>query len=205
MDTPMPHHPASPRFGRVLLRRRPFSQMAGMRRLARALAGLLLLAAATACGWIGKENIDYSDQPHNKEARRETIFGGEGINLFGGGEGGKNQADTGGGAISVNAFLWRASLDTVSFLPIANADPYGGTIVTDWYQPPESPTERFKVNVLILSRQLRADALKANVFRQRLHPSGIWIDAPVAANTATDLENTILTRARELRIASAQQ
>ena len=74
----------------------------------------------------------------------------------------------GGPGIGVNSYLWHASLDTVSFLPLASADPFGGVIITDWYSPPATPNERFKVNVFILNRELRADGVKATVFRQKL-------------------------------------
>ena len=107
----------------------------------------------------------------------------------------------GTGGIGVNSFLWRASLDTVSFMPLVSADPFGGVIITDWYSPPQSPEERFKVNVYILGRALRADGIRASVFRQQRDTAAGWIDAQVAPNTATDLENAILTRARQMRIA----
>ena len=102
----------------------------------------------------------------------------------------------------MNSFLWRASLDTVSFMPLASADPFGGVIITDWYMPPETPGERFKMSIYILDRALRADGVRVALFRQNLAPSG-WADAQVAPGTSTDIENKILTRARELRVQSA--
>lgn len=110
----------------------------------------------------------------------------------------ERQDETSG--IGVNGFLWRASLDTVSFLPLSSADPFGGVIITDWYTPPESPRERFKVNVFILGKQLRSDGIRVAVFRQELR-DGNWADAEVADGAATKLEDAILTRAREIRIA----
>ena len=103
--------------------------------------------------------------------------------------------------VAVNSLLWRASLDTVSFMPLVSADPFGGVIITDWYSPPETPEERFKVNIFILGRELRADGIRASVFRQQLE-NGSWVDAPTATRTATDLEDAILTRARQLRVAN---
>ncbi len=119
--------------------------------------------------------------------------------LFGSGGG-----DKGGGAagVGVNSFLWRASLDTVSFMPLASADPFGGVIITDWFSPPATPDERFKVNIFILGRDLRADGVRASVFHQRKDAAGQWIEAAVDANTATDLENAILTRARQIRLSA---
>jgi hypothetical protein len=109
----------------------------------------------------------------------------------------------GAGGIGVNNLLWRASLDTVSFMPLVSADPFGGVIITDWYTPPSAPDERFKVNIYILGRALRADGIRASVFRQQ-NQGGGWVDAPVALNTATDLENAILTRARQMRLSGSQ-
>ena len=115
-------------------------------------------------------------------------------------------AGGGGPGIGVNSYLWHASLDTVSFMPLASADPFGGVIITDWYSPPNSPGERFKVNVFILGRELRADGVKTSVFRQkRDDKTGSWIDAQVDQNTAGDLENAILSRARQMRLSTAQK
>ena len=105
-------------------------------------------------------------------------------------------------AISVNGYLWRASLDTLSFMPLSSADPYGGVIVTDWYVNPEKPDERFKCTVYILDARLRADGLNVAVFKQKRDATGAWIDAPHAGQTETDLENSILTRARQLRLSN---
>ena len=113
-------------------------------------------------------------------------------------------ADNGGTGVGVNSLLWRASLDTISFMPLVSADPFGGVIITDWYTPPQTPDERFKVNIYILGRALRADGVRASVFRQT-NQGGTWVDAPVALNTSTDLENAILTRARQLRMSGQQQ
>lgn len=132
-----------------------------------------------------------------------SIFGPGGLSIFGGNE--EVPAGQGPGTgIGVNSFLWRASLDTISFMPLASADPFGGVIITDWYSPPETPVERFKITVYILGRDLRADGVRAAVFRQNRDTTGNWADAKVEQKTAIDLEDTILTRARQLRIAGLQ-
>ena len=127
--------------------------------------------------------------------------------LFGSGDkdkkGGGDSGQGGPSGVGVNSYLWRATLDTVSFMPLASADPFGGVIITDWYSPSESPNERFKMNVLILGRELRADGVRATVFKQKRDPSGQWIDAAVEPQTGIDLENAILTRARQLRLNTA--
>ncbi|GGI81574.1 hypothetical protein GCM10007973_17530 [Polymorphobacter multimanifer] len=102
--------------------------------------------------------------------------------------------------IGVNAYLWRASLDTLGFMPIMQVDSNGGVIVTDWYSTPAAPNERVKVTVAILDTELRADALKVSAVRQTLAGSG-WVDAAVRAGTVQKLEEVILGRARDLRRA----
>jgi len=101
---------------------------------------------------------------------------------------------------SVNKYLWTAAFETLDFLPVAYADPYAGLIVTEWRSDEEAPGERVKTNVYILDQRLRTDALKVSVFRQVRGPDGGWVDAPVAPGTAREIENAILTRARELRL-----
>jgi hypothetical protein len=112
------------------------------------------------------------------------------------------QSGTGARTLGVNSYLWHATLDTLSFIPLASADPFGGVVITDWYSAPQVPNERMKVTVYILDRKLRADGLKVAVFRQTKGADGGWADAQVAADTAIRLEDAILTRARELRLAS---
>ena len=101
-------------------------------------------------------------------------------------------------AIGVNSYLWRASLETLSFMPLTQADSAGGVIVTDWYANPNSPEERMKLSVTILDQDLRADALRVAASRQVLR-DGTWIEAPVQAATVQQLEDIILTKARDLR------
>lgn len=104
-------------------------------------------------------------------------------------------------AIGVNGFLWRASLDTLSFMPIASADPFGGTLITDWHANPEKSDERFKIQVFILDTRLRADGIAVQVFRQT-NAGGQWVDAQTDPDTSIQIENAILTRARQLRIST---
>ena len=131
-----------------------------------AAAGLLfVLSGCSTATYDGIEDTTRCPEgrcPDVDDPNRQTVFGTGGIGtLFSDGD----SADQGGGGsgIGVNAFLWRASLDTLSFLPLASADPFGGVIITDWYAPPESPDERFKVTVYLLSEQLRSDGLRIAV------------------------------------------
>jgi len=100
--------------------------------------------------------------------------------------------------IGVNSYLWRASLETLSFMPLLQTDSSGGVILTDWYINPGAANERMKLTVTILDQDLRADALRVAASRQTLQ-GGQWVDAPVQAATTQKLEEVILTRARDLR------
>ena len=139
------------------------------------------------------ENPTYDEQVEKNTGK---LFGDIVI-----GGGAKRDSDGGPSGIGVNGFLWRASLDTLAFLPLASADPFGGVIITDWYAPPESPNERFKVTVYLLGRQLRSDGIRVSVFRQTQQSGAGWADSALSEETATKLADSILTRARELRIA----
>ncbi len=161
-----------------------------------AFAALLLL---TACTSGAKVEADYPDADRERLYRYGSLSGGEGISLLGG-ERHHDSEDQNG--IGVNSFIWRAALDTVSFMPLASADPFGGVILTDWYAAPETPGERTKVQIYVLSRELRADAVRATVFRQIATGRGGWQDAPVVPDGGTKIENAVLSRARELRQAN---
>ena len=150
------------------------------------LASILVLSPA--CSSL--RGGDESDSGSNRGGLRIPSFGGGGSDEVAG--------------IGVNSYLWRASLDTISFMPLQEVDPFGGVIITDWYANPELPSERFKITVYILDTRLRADALSVRVFRQEQQDNGGWIDATVNAETAVEIENAILTRARQLRISNLE-
>jgi len=170
--------------------------------------GVFAAGALSGCG-EGKNPpfTVFSAKDQAVRDRYGTIWGnGEGVTLLTTDKpkdgGGASSGGTGaGGGIGVNAYLWRGTLDTISFMPLASADPFGGLIITDWYQPPESPNERLKLQVQIRDQTLRADGLKVSVFRQ-VRTGADWTDATVDPTTATSLEDKILTRARELRVAT---
>jgi hypothetical protein len=105
--------------------------------------------------------------------------------------------------LAINSYLWRASIDTVSFAPLLQANAQSGVIITDWYSNPKAPGERVKLTVAILDPDLRADALRVSAARQ-VNQNGTWVDAPVTAATVQKLEDIILTRARDLRRAAVR-
>ncbi len=163
---------------------------------------LLPLLALTACDTLGKLGLGggTTEAPLNSERKlqesRGKLTGEEGFNLLGG----SKEDPTSGARLGVNSFLWRATLDTLSFMPFASADPFGGVIITDWYEDPKTPGERFKVNAVILDSTLRADAIKVKLFKQHREKNGDWRDIEVHPKLGRKLEDTILTRARELRV-----
>src|SRR5579863_1128935 len=126
------------------------------------------------------------------------------LGACGGGSGMHGSAPKGAPAttIGVNAYLWRATLDTLAFMPLASADPYGGVVITDWYSDPQKPDERFKCTVYILDTRLRGDALKVTVFKEVSNGQGGWAPSQAADQTSIDIENAILTRARQLRVSN---
>ncbi len=159
--------------------------------------------ALSGCGGIKTEakypsglDRNQTGGENNIYGKKESVFGSGGIS----GARKKSQSSSVAGAIGVNGFLWRATLDTVSFMPLASADPFGGVILTDWYVDPETPDERVKINAFVLGRELKADGIRVRTFRQE-KKNGDWVDATVSDSTARKLEDAILTRARELRIA----
>lgn len=166
--------------------------------LRRILLILSLSLFLTACENATPREVLGEEELENKEIGR--IFGNDFLNFST--ERDAQQGGAASGGIAVNGFLWRATLDTIAFFPLAQADPFGGVIITDWHAPPETPNTRFKLNIIILGRELRADGLQVSVFRQDRNAAGQWMQQPVAAETVAALENAILTKARELRIAA---
>ncbi len=177
-------------------------------RPALALAIPMLLSGLAACGPANTEGIPDQvtrnarerGQGLSRQTGGGTLFGPGG--LFGSREEKRQGLDEPG--VAVNAYLWRASLDVIvdNKWPVGSADPFGGLIITDWFSFAESPNERLKLQILILGRDLRADALRVSVIRQAQAGARGWVEAPVDPKTPTEIENAILTRARQLRIAT---
>lgn len=123
--------------------------------------------------------------------RRDSALGG----LFSGG------GDQGSGNLPVNRFLWQGALDTLSFLPLASTDPFTGVIATDWGATRDAPGERVKVTAYLMDGTLSASALRVAVFRETLNEEGVWVPAAVDPQTPRRIEDAILTRARQIRLA----
>ena len=163
-----------------------------------ALAMPLVLVACSSSRLVGNEE-------YGTDNARERILRESGRNprdagfvIFGTDRSQAEQGTGGPGGVSVNAYLWRATLETLSFMPLASADPAGGVIITDWYSPPSADSERFKAQAYVLGRQLRSDGVRVQVFRQ-VQRNGQWVDQPASSSTNSEMEDRVLARARELR------
>ena len=167
-----------------------------MRRKSLFCLSLSLLGLAVAgCDTSSQKEAPPLSAEENRKKGFGKLFGDDTLTF------GKKSKSEQGVAIGVNSFLWRATLDVLSFLPLIQADPFGGVIITDWYTPPSVPNERFKVDVLILDPQLRSDALRISLFHQ-IQKDGSWKEIPVEASVINELEEAILLKARHLRISS---
>ncbi len=180
--------------------------MAWTRQMRTMLAVMFAVMLAAGCSSLGDNmRVPGQDEYRNDSGRaqvRGRLLGNDGLLIFGTDRSqNRNQAEGAGAGIGVNAFLWRATLDTLSFMPLSSADPFGGVIITDWYQPPGTGGERFRATAYILGRQLRSDGVRVVIFRQE-QQGGNWIDVPVSAGTAAEIEDQVLSRARELRSQS---
>jgi hypothetical protein len=170
--------------------------------------GALTLAA---CGNPNVRDVEQSEyfnsSSYSGPDNAPGLLGDSGITFGSSGKRGDDDKSGGGGGtgggIGVNAYLWRATLDTLSFMPLVSADPMGGVIITDWWQTGTAPKERFKATAYILSRRLRSDGIKVSIFRQ-VEQNGQWVDTPVNATTRGEIEDKIIARARELRAPFAQ-
>ncbi|MCA0370484.1 MAG: DUF3576 domain-containing protein [Proteobacteria bacterium] len=160
----------------------------------------LYLFVATSCLLLsacqgGNPTTNYEDIQTRREAREEQVgkLFGDDVFVFG-----DTKKNGDGAGIGVNAHLWRATLDTLSFMPLMLVDPFGGVILSDWYTPQNEPNERLKVDVRILTKELRSDGLKISVFRQKM-VAGQWVSQSVSKKTQLELEEAILHRARQLK------
>ncbi len=174
----------------------------------RALTACFALAALlAACGGGDRVEEPVGADPRQRgQASVGTVFGDEGLTLDGlaSGDAFGLGRDDEGGSLPVNKFLWQASLDTLSFLPLASTDPFTGVIATDWGAAPNQPGERFKVTAYMLSPALAASSLRVAVYREVRDGSGAWVPAAVDPQTPRQLEDAILTRARQIRIAELE-
>ncbi len=177
-----------------------------MSRLSATIVAVAAAAALAACSGGSNRTSDSSDtdsfDPENAGGGLQGQLDTSSISdLIDSGSG----VTIGGDSLTnVNRFLWRASLDTLAFLPLNSTDPFTGVIATDWAASPDAPNERFKVAAYVKSPVLSAQSLQVALFREIREPAGAWVTAPVSGATARQLEDAILVRARQLKIADRE-
>ncbi|WP_420548477.1 DUF3576 domain-containing protein [Curvivirga sp.] len=161
---------------------------------------LATLAAFLASCSGGQPSVpSETDREWDRRQRNGKLLGEEGFSF-----GGSSSDESSIGGVAVNAFIWRASLDTISFMPLNQVDPFGGVIITDWYSPAEKLNERFKLNVYILSQELRSDGLRVSAFKEVKNAAGQWETVAVSKEFALKIEDSILARARQMRVAALE-
>jgi hypothetical protein len=109
-----------------------------------------------------------------------------------------------GTGIAVNTYLWRASLDTLSFMPLLSADPFGGVIITDWYSTSDKSKEKYKIVAYILDKNLRIDGIKVSVFKKLKNENNEWVDTKTNSTIKNKVEDAILTKARKYKIQTSK-
>lgn len=168
--------------------------------------GAVLVLAACSGNYAGNDDVDAPRGPQRDPNRLsdESVFGDDGLSLSALRNGSIFGSTEEGGSLPVNKFLWQAALDTLSFLPLSSTDPFTGVIATDWSSTPDAPGERFKVTVFIVTPELAASALKVAVYREAHTEGGLWVPRPVSPETPRGIEDAILTRARQIRIAELE-
>ena len=133
----------------------------------------------TGGGLLGKKPVDILGLGKNKSGSQQTV------------------ASVG---LPINPYLWKGSLETLSFMPLASADPFAGIIITDWYTDQNNTNQRCKINVFIKGVELKTDNLKVNSFCQILSNNGNWIDQKVSNENNIKLENAILNQAKKIKL-----
>ncbi|SEA83007.1 DUF3576 domain-containing protein [Rubrimonas cliftonensis] len=170
-------------------------------------AAALLLAACSGGGY--RQTAEDAPPPSEVGGRKGNLerYGADGtiLDIVGGSAAISIGGDRGEAfAGAVNKHLWQASLETLDFLPISSTDPFTGVIATDWGAAPGVQGERFKVTAYVTDTALTPQALRVAVFREIRAEGGVWTPAPVAQETPRQLEDSILVRARQLRVAEAE-
>jgi hypothetical protein len=165
-----------------------------MKKILFSLASIFIISACSGVTTTAPSTISAEEK---RKEERGKLTGEDGLSI-----GGSRRDDASyASPLGVNSYLWRATLDTLSFMPLVSEDPFGGVIITDWYEDSKTPGERYKVNALILDKTLRADGIKISLFKQVMDKkTGSWRDRKTDPADARKIEDTILTRARELKI-----
>ena len=140
------------------------------------------------------------DDAQNRLITGGGLFGKKASFNFLDGENSSQQTSVGVG-LPINPFLWKASIETISFMPLASTDPFAGTIITDWYTAENSLGERCKLNIFINGADLKTENLKVSSFCQLLK-NNQWVNSLSNNEDNIKLENAILNKAKKLKLTS---
>ena len=159
---------------------------------------------------INRSGTVYSSADRKELALRDAenrlstgggLFSSDGIDLFGG-DGKKNSGEFAGFGMPINPYLWSASLETLSFMPLSSADPFGGTIFTDWYSSGANENERCKINVFISGAELKTQNLRVASFCE-IFKNNKWVGVKTKSEDNIGLENAILNKAKKLKLKNS--
>ena len=153
---------------------------------------LTILLALTACG--GYEKVDQRTRPDGAQAKaRKNIEEGRGASI-GGLTRGIGRGTT--YEFSSSNPMWRASLETLDFLPLTTVDYSGGVIITDWYSDNDSSKESIKISLRFLSNDIRSESLKV-IVHQKICSANLNCRVVLLSNTKIkeELHTTILRKA----------
>jgi len=141
------------------------------------------------------DGIDVKPVDNRTKAQKQTDEHGS---LFGLGNalGGK-KTDLKDNNIKINAYLWRASLDTLSVHPLEKIVTESGILQTEWVSMNNIATEQTKISVIVISADLNVTGVRVNVYKRKKQ-NGNWVNQSVSKNTAKAISDAILQRAREL-------
>ena len=103
--------------------------------------------------------------------------------------------------LNINAYLWRASINILSIAPLLSTDALGGVIITDWYINKNEPNKRIKITAFIKTKELRSNGISVKVHIQTMKNS-VWSDTFTDKGLETEIENSILNEAKNIRINS---
>ena len=106
-----------------------------------------------------------------------------------------------GVGMPINPYLWKASLETINFMPLSSADPFAGLIITDWYSQ-NNTNERCKINIFIRGVELKTSNLKVNSFCQTLSDTNNWVSNEPDIKVNAQIENAILNKAKKLKLST---
>ena len=157
----------------------------------------------------GSNQKDLRNQMIDAQNRLRTgggLFGKKGLSIDDIGKGTINsdqQTTITSVGFPINPYLWKGSLDTISFMPLVSADPMAGIIITDWYTDQKNIYQRCKLNIFIKGVELKTDNLKVNSFCQTLNDNNNWVDQKVNNENNIKLENAILNKAKKIKLSQS--